>query len=256
VNYSIYDRIRVLVMQLNIYTKAYDRGHPEITDEEWDNLYFELKSLEEETGLILPNSPTRVINYEVVNALNKVEHSHKMLSLEKTKSVAEVAKFIGNKPFLAMYKMDGLTCSLTYRNGELVAAETRGNGLVGEDILHNAKVLKSIPCKIPYKDELIIDGEIICTYFDFKDFSSDYKNPRNFAAGSIRLLDSEECAKRKLTFVAWDVITPLYFEDGIEYRLDQKLRYIEDFGFIIVPYKAGVGLAYNENAYQEIVNEI
>ena len=198
-----------------------------------------MKNLEQETGLILSNSPTQSISYEIVNALNKVEHSHKMLSLEKTKSVDEVSAFVGKKEFLVMCKMDGLTCSLTYRNGELVSAETRGNGLVGEDILHNAKVLPSIPSKIPYMDELIIDGEIICTYNDFEKFSSDYKNPRNFAAGSIRLLDSKECAGRSLTFVAWDVLTPMTFDNGTEYKLNQKLNYLVPFGFTVVPYATG-----------------
>ena len=190
----IYERIRYLVNYLNDCTKAYDEGNPFISDAEWDNKYFELKVLEQETGLILSNSPTQSISYEVVNTLNKVEHSHKMLSLEKTKSIEEVASFIDNQNFLAMCKMDGLTCSLTYRNGELVSAETRGNGIIGEDILHNIRVIPSVPSKIPYSDELIIDGEIICTYKDFEDFSEEYKNPRNFAAGSIRLLDAKECA--------------------------------------------------------------
>ena len=236
---SIYDKIRFLVRYLNECTKAYDEGNPKITDEEWDNKYFELQELEKETGLILSNSPTQSISYEIVNALNKVEHSHKMLSLEKTKSPSEVASFIGNKTFLAMCKMDGLTCSLTYKNGELVSAETRGNGLVGEDILHNARVLPSIPSKIPYMDELVIDGEIICTYTDFEKFSSEYKNPRNFAAGSIRLLDSKECAGRSLTFVAWDVLTPMMFDSGTEYKLNQKLNYLVPFGFTVVPYATG-----------------
>jgi len=236
---SIYDKIKFLVRYLNECTKAYDEGNPKITDEEWDNKYFELQELEKETGLILSNSPTQSISYEVVNALKKVEHSHKMLSLEKTKSVDEVSAFVGKKDFLAMCKMDGLTCSLTYRNGELVSAETRGNGLVGEDILHNARVLPSIPSKIPYMDELVIDGEIICTYTDFEKFSSEYKNSRNFAAGSIRLLDSKECASRNLTFVAWDVLTPMMFDDGTEYKLSQKLNYLVPFGFTIVPYATG-----------------
>lgn len=236
---SIYDKIKFLVRYLNECTKAYDEGHPKITDEEWDNKYFELQELEKETGLILSNSPTQSISYEIVNALNKVEHSHKMLSLEKTKSVDEVTAFVGKKDFLVMCKMDGLTCSLTYRNGELVSAETRGNGLVGEDILHNARVLPSIPHKIPYMDELVIDGEIICTYTDFEKFSSDYKNPRNFAAGSIRLLDSKECASRNLTFVAWDVLTPMMFDNGTEYKLSQKLNYLVPFGFTVVPYATG-----------------
>ena len=231
----IYDKIRFLVRYLNDCTEAYDKGNPKITDEEWDNKYFELKSLEEETGLVLSNSPTQTIAYNVVNALSKVEHNHKMLSLEKTKSIDELNSFVGNKEYLVMCKMDGLTCSLTYRNGELVAAETRGNGLVGEDILHNARVLPSIPRKIPYADELVIDGEIICTYIDFEPFSQEYKNPRNFAAGSIRLLDSKECAARNLTFVAWDVITPLHCGEP-EWTVSQKLNYINACGFITVPY--------------------
>ena len=249
----IYDKIRFLVQYLNECTKAYDEGNPKITDEEWDNKYFELKSLEEETGLVLSNSPTQSISYEIVNALNKVEHSHKMLSLEKTKSPAEVANFIGNKNFLAMCKMDGLTCSLTYRNGELVSAETRGNGIVGEDILHNAKVIPSIPSKIPYMDELVIDGEIICTYTDFESFSSEYKNPRNFAAGSIRLLDAKECASRNLTFVVWDVLTQMHFDDGIEFRLSQKLNYLIPFGFTVVPYTVANGAMCNENLYNKMI---
>ena len=236
---SIYDRIKFLVRYLNECTKAYDQGHPKITDEEWDSKYFELQELEKETGLILSNSPTQSIFYEVVNALKKVEHSHKMLSLEKTKSVDEVSAFVGKKVFLVMCKMDGLTCSLTYRNGELVSAETRGNGLVGEDILHNARVLSSIPHKIPYMDELVIDGEIICTYDNFEKFSSEYKNPRNFAAGSIRLLDSKECANRNLTFVAWDILTPMMFDDGTEYKLSQKLNFLAPFGFTTVPFVIG-----------------
>ena len=230
-----FDRVRFLVIALNAYTKDYEQGNPKITDEEWDNMYFELKSLEEETGLILSISPTQTITYDVVNALSKVEHNHKMLSLEKTKSLDELNSFIGKKEAVIMCKMDGLTCSVTYKNGELVAAETRGNGLVGEDILHNARVLSSIPKKIPYKDELVIDGEIVCTYKNFEPFSNEYKNPRNFAAGSIRLLDSKECSKRNLTFVAWDVLSPMYYNSGEERSMSEKLNYIWPFGFTIVP---------------------
>lgn len=229
------DRVRFLVLALNAYTKDYDKGNPKITDEEWDNMYFELQDLEQETGLILPTSPTQTIHYEVVSALAKSEHNHKMLSLDKTKSLDEVASFLGDKEYLAMLKMDGLTCSVTYRNGELVSAETRGNGLVGEDVLHNAMNISGIPRKIPCLTELTIDGEIICTYTNFEKFSGDYKNPRNFAAGSIRLLDSKECANRGLKFIAWDVITSLYFNNGKEYSVSDKLNYISDFGFWSVP---------------------
>ena len=253
---NIYDKIQYLVKYLNECTKAYDEGNPKISDEEWENKYFELKALEEESGLVLSNSPTQTITYEVVNALNKVEHSHKMLSLEKTKSPVEVVNFVGRHEYLAMCKMDGLTCSLTYRNGELVAAETRGNGIVGEDILHNVKVLPSVPSKIPYFDELIIDGEIICTYTDFEPFSIEYKNPRNFAAGSIRLLDAKECATRNLTFVAWDVLTQLRCQE--EFTLDKKLNYIQAMGFTVVPYIVGPAYDADDNliTIEEMIDHI
>lgn len=228
----IYQKIINLVNYLNDCTKAYDEGKPLITDKEWDDLYFQLEQLEKEAGLILSNSPTQSISFEVVNELQKVEHDHKMLSLEKTKSADEVLTFCKGKQILAMCKMDGLTCSLTYENGELVSAETRGNGLVGENILHNAKIIPSIPKTIPYKEKLTIDGEIICTYKDFKKFEDVYKNPRNFASGSIRLLSAKECATRSLTFVAWDVMTPLQ-----EYNLlSDKLIYLKSIGFTTVPF--------------------
>ena len=250
------DKIKFLVNYLNECTKAYDEGNPKITDTEYDNKYFELDKLEKETGIILSNSPTQTINYEVVNVLNKVEHSHKMLSLDKTKSIDEVRNFIGNKNFLAMSKMDGLTCSITFRNGEMVSAETRGNGLVGEDILHNARILPSIPKHIPCTDELVIDGEIICTFEDFKDFSNEYKNPRNFAAGSIRLLNAKECDTRKLTFVAWDVITPLYSKDNIEYRLSQKLDMLDSFGFTTVPRSLSAGNFVDYDLTIDIIKKV
>ena len=160
----LYKEIICLVNYLNECTKAYDLGHPLISDKEWDEKYFQLEEMEKKAGLILSNSPTQSISFEVVNELQKREHNHKMLSLEKTKSYDELVSFVGNRLFLIMCKMDGLTCSLTYKNGELVSAETRGNGLIGEDILHNIRTIPSIPKKIPYKEEITIDGEIICTY--------------------------------------------------------------------------------------------
>lgn len=229
---QVSNKIRELIEYLNYHTKCYDEGKPEISDMEWDIKYYELDKLEKEYSIYFNDSPTQSISYEVVNSLEKVAHNHDMLSLEKTKALNEVKDFLGNVPYLAMCKMDGLTCSLKYENGELVSAETRGNGKVGENILHNAKVIPSIPKIIPYKDTLVIDGEIICTKEDFKEFENDYANPRNFAAGSIRLLDSNECSKRKLRFIAWDVIEGL--NDG-KY-LSDKFVSLRDFGFIIVPY--------------------
>ena len=224
------NEIRNLINELNMYTEAYDAGNPIISDREWDVLYFTLVKLEAETGIYYEDSPTQKIYFQEVSKLNKVEHNHPMLSLDKTKEVSEIESFIRNKDFIAMSKLDGLTCSLRYLDGKLVGAETRGNGIIGEDILHNALVIKSIPNKIAYDKELIIDGEIICTYDNFEKFSNDYKNPRNFASGSIRLLDSKECSTRNLTFVAWDVIKGLD-EDVLMGKLDTLNLY----GFITVP---------------------
>lgn len=199
--------IRNLIKLLNDCTYAYDLGKPIISDTEWDKLYFKLKALEEETGIIYANSPTQKIDYRVVSELEPVFHSHPMLSLDKTKEVSDVMSF-GNKGQLyAMAKMDGLTCSLTYKNGKLVRAETRGDGTVGEIITHNIMGVKGVPLKLStdFKD-IVIDGEIICTEEDFAPFAGEYKHPRNFASGSIRLLDAKESASRNLTFVAWDLI--------------------------------------------------
>ena len=223
-------KIKELVEKLNYYTKLYDEGRPEISDKEWDDMYFELQEMERESGIYLEDSPTQRVNFQVVNKLNKVKHNHPMLSLDKTKSIDAIKSFLDNKDCICMAKMDGLTCSLRYVDGKLVSAETRGNGIEGEDILHNALQVKNIPNKINYKEELIIDGEIICTYNDFKDFEKEYKNPRNFASGSIRLLDSKESASRNLTFVAWDCIKGLN-----DNSLFNKLVNLKSLGFTIVP---------------------
>lgn len=220
-----------LIKQLNEWTFFYDKGSPKVSDKHWDDIYFELKKLEKETGMVLENSPTQEIIYDSkVSELKKVKHNHDMLSLEKTKNIEEVNSFMNNRDCLIMSKMDGLSCSLLYQNGVLISAETRGNGEIGEDITHNAFVIESIPKKISYKEELVIDGEIICTYKDFEQFSNEYKNPRNFASGSIRLLDSQECKKRHLTFVAWSVIKG--FKSN---SLNTNLLALEELGFKIVP---------------------
>lgn len=232
---DIYSRINYLVDTLNEYTKLYDEGHPAISDKEWDDLYFELVNLERDwPQWIRKDSPTQDIYYRVVSGLNKVVHNHPMLSLDKTKSIEEVERFAAKYPkagCIAMLKMDGLTCSLKYENGYLVRAETRGDGEVGEDITHNALIIPSIPNRISYKEDLIIDGEIICKLDDFVPFSKEYKNvPRNFAAGSIRLFNSNECYKRNLTFVAWDCIT------DVMPTLHAKLNFLDRIGFISVPW--------------------
>ncbi len=227
-----FDTMRELIDKLNYYTKLYDEGRPQISDKEWDDMYFQLQELEKEFGVVLSNSPTCYIDYVIRNELPKVEHNHPMLSLQKTKSEEEIVRFLEGHDAIAMAKMDGLTCSIKYSDGSIVSAETRGNGVIGEDITHNILWAKGVPMEIPIKDEIIIDGEIICTYKDFEEFSNEYANPRNFAAGSIRLLDSAECAKRHLTFIAWDCIKGL---DDKE-RLSEKLYELNNLGFEVVPY--------------------
>lgn len=228
---NLVEEIKMQIAQLNMWTKAYDEGHPMVSDKEWDDAYFRLAELEKKSGIYLSNSPTQKIDYQVMNKLEKSEHSHPMLSLDKTKDIEEVRGFLGDKDYIAMLKMDGLTCSLTYRQGRLVKAETRGNGIIGEDVTHNAFVIRNIPKILKEQIDLEIDGEVVCTYGDFLDFNKEYKNPRNFAAGSIRLLDNKECEKRKLSFVAWDCISGLEEE-----TVSGKLIHLFDLGFSIVPF--------------------
>ena len=218
-NYAIED--------LNKATVAYDKGQPIMTDKEWDDLYFAVSEYEYWNGA-LPESPTQKVHFETVSELKKVKHNHPMLSLNKTKEISEVKAFLDNHDYVIMPKMDGLTCSLYYENGKLVSAETRGNGIEGEDITHNAMVIPSIPKRINFKESITIDGEIICTYDDFEEWSNIYKNPRNFAAGSIRLLDSKECKERNLKFIAWDAI------DLKRDTLHEKLEFIINLGFLTV----------------------
>jgi len=239
--------IQELIDTLNSWTKAYDEGHPIVSDETWDTNYNRLLQFEQETGIIYPNSPTQSINYQVVNALTKVKHDHPMLSLSKTKSVEELEVFCGDHLMVGMLKLDGLTISLHYQNGELIRAETRGDGQVGEDVTHNAMVISNIPKSIKSKEDIIVDGEIICSYSDFKAFENEYANPRNFASGSIRLLDAKECAKRRLRFIAWDVIT------NVAQSLQLKLTWALNNGFDVVPLKV---FRANETSVNNIIDTL
>lgn len=241
--------IKELIWKLNRYTKNYDEGHPIISDKEWDELYFKLQKMEEETGIIYPDSPTQSISYTVVDNLKKVEHNHPMLSLAKTKDIEEIKSFVKGQDWCGMFKLDGLTCSLTYEDGKLVRAETRGNGIIGEDILHNIMVMESVPKVIPNKETTVIDGEVICKYADFEEFADEYKHPRNFASGSIRLLDAKESAARNLTFVAWDLIKGRDDIDFFFWRLEK----LDEWGFETVP---RVGDAETVEDTIEILNEM
>lgn len=242
------DRIKELTELLNKASDSYyNTGDTIMEDYEFDTLLEELCSLEHETGFVMATSPTHKVGYEVKSELQKVTHNHPMLSLAKTKDWNEFIVHFGSKDVIGMLKMDGLTCSLRYIDGDLVSAETRGNGEIGEDIFHNIKTVKTVPQKIPYKDELIVDGEIICTYQDFEPFSTVYKNPRNFASGSIRLLDSNECAKRPLTFVAWNIIKGFDNENSFL----RKLVLIDELGFTVVPWTS----SFDWDAKEFLVNK-
>ena len=225
-----------LVKELNNATKAYDEGKPIMTDAEWDQKYWELVQWEHNNAFALPESPTQQIPYEVVNELIKIEHSSPMLSLDKTKSIDELNEFIGDKTCFLSLKLDGLTLRLTYAAGRLVRAETRGNGIVGEDVTHNARAIQGIPHQLKVPEDLVVDGEVICTDKDFKPFAEEYKNSRNFAAGSLRLLDARECAKRRLTFVAWNVVEGM--DDLNDSTYDNKLLNLTSYGrFNYVPFE-------------------
>lgn len=242
------DRIKELTELLNKASDSYyNTGDTIMEDYEFDTLLEELRSLEQETGFVMATSPTHKVGYEVKSELKKIKHNHLMLSLAKTKNWNEFIRYFDSKDVIGMVKMDGITGSLRYINGELVSAETRGNGEIGEDIFHNIKTVKTVPQKIPYKDELIVDGEIICTYEDFEPFSTEYKNPRNFASGSIRLLDSNECTKRPITFVAWNVIKG--FDD--ENSFLRKLVLIDELGFTVVPWTS----SFDWDAKEFLVNK-
>lgn len=207
-----------------------------MSDYEYDELFDELKKLESETNFKLANSPTMTVGFDVVDKLNKVKHNHPMLSLDKTKSIDEVQKFIGNKPILTMLKMDGLTISVKYSEGKLVSAETRGNGTEGEDVTHNALVFTNLPQTISYRGDLVVDGEAIITYEDFEKINANlpegekYKNPRNLVSGSVRQLDSGIAAQRHIQFVAWKLVSG--YDNN---SFSKRLNWLETLGFTVVP---------------------
>jgi DNA ligase (NAD+) len=238
--------MKSLIKTLNNATKAYDEGNPIMTDKEWDNLYFRLLRLESVCSTTLPNSPTQKVIYEVVNKLEKVIHSHPMLSLQKTKEIFDIQAFLGERDAIAMLKMDGLTCSLTYEDGVLVRAETRGDGVVGENILHNVKAIPNVPKRINIKSQLVVDGEIICKTDVFEEkFSTQFKNPRNYAAGAIRRLDANENKNSGLSFVAWDMIG----DDELTSTLSNKLWNLRMLGFTIVPY-------FSEEHFVDVIDDV
>ena len=192
-------RMKELAATLTAAAKTYYQESREImSNYEYDKLYDELVELEKETGVVLSKSPTQNVGYEVLSELPKERHESPMLSLDKTKSTADLQEWLGDQTGILSWKLDGLTIVLTYENGELVKAVTRGNGIVGEVITNNARVFKNIPLRIPYKGQLVLRGEAIITYSEFErinetigDADAKYKNPRNLCSGSVRQLNNE-----------------------------------------------------------------
>lgn len=230
------ERMKELINILNNASNAYYNQIPIMSDYEWDKLYDELNLLEYVTEIVLANSPTHNVGYSVADELKEVEHNHPMLSLDKTKSVDELIEFIGNRDCFLSVKADGLTTSLHYINGKLIGAETRGDGVRGTECLQNVLTMENVPKEIPYKDELIIDGETIIGWDTFREINDKlpedkkYKHPRNLVSGSLQLLDSKEAASRDMRFVAWRVIK------GFEHKTpSEDLFRAKDIGFEIIP---------------------
>ena len=237
-------RIKELVNLLNQYRdEYYNNSTSQISDFEYDKLYDELSELEKATGFIMTISPTQSVGYEVKSELTKVKHNHPMLSLDKTKDINDLISFLGDRDGVCMAKMDGLTCSLRYVGGELVSAETRGDGETGEDILHCAKTIKNIPLHIECHDEIVVDGEVIITYDDFEKINASlteddrYKNPRNLASGSIRQLDGSIAAQRNMQFIAWKLVKGWFIPFNSSHNKNSfrdRLKLLHELGFDVV----------------------
>lgn len=233
-------RIKELVKLLNEAAKMYYQYDTEIMSNlEYDALYDELQGLEKETGLILSGSPTQKVGYEVLSELPKERHAAPMLSLDKTKSVEDLAGWLKDKKGVMSWKMDGLTVVLTYDGGALVKAVTRGNGEIGEVITNNARVFANIPRSISYKDELVIRGEAVITYSDFdrinatiEDIDARYKNPRNLCSGSVRQLNNRITAERNVHFFAFNVLDT--GDERIDATMNSKFDFLADMGFEVV----------------------
>lgn len=231
-------RMKELIEVLDKAAKAYYTESAEImSNAEYDELYDELENLEKETGIVLAGSLTKKVGYEVLSSLPKKAHKEPRLSLAKTKEVSELESFLGDKEGILMWKLDGLTIVLTYENGELVEALTRGNGEIGEVVTENARFFENIPLVIPYKGSLMVRGEAIIKYSDFNrineeitDVAEKYKNPRNLCSGSVRQLSTEVTASRNVNFIVYEDL-----EGGEKFKTRvEELNYLESLGFTVV----------------------
>lgn len=240
-------RIKELTKILTEAGKAYYQENREIMSNfEYDKLYDELSALERETGIVLAGSPTVTVGYESVQELPKERHEQPMLSLDKTKDVEALKSFVGEQKALVSWKLDGLTIVLTYRDGGLFKAVTRGNGEVGEVITGNARVFENIPLSIPYKGELILRGEAVISYSDFvkineeiEDVDAKYKNPRNLCSGSVRQLNNEITAARHVNFYAFSLVKA----EGVDFKNSRKEQFawMQKQGFCVVEHRIVTG---------------
>lgn len=238
---TIYERVVFLTQTLNHYRhEYYNLNAPSVSDKEYDSLFDELSELEKSTGIQMANSPTRTVGYPAVSKLEKTTHEIPLLSLDKEKRTEGLLNFMGDRLVLLMLKLDGLTVKLTYESGKLVEAATRGDGQTGEVITHNVRGVSGIPQAIPYQGHLVVVGEAFIRPSDFavlKDTLLDsngnpYKNGRNLAAGSIRLLDAKVCRDRRVTFMPFNVLEGF---DQLELKSD-KLTQLWPLGFTVCPY--------------------
>ena len=237
------NRMKELVKKLDRAARAYYQEDIElISNREYDQMYDELQALEKETGTVLANSPTAKVGYEAVDQLPKEEHESPMLSLDKTKDREVLREFIGDYETLLSWKLDGLTVVLTYENGELAKAVTRGNGVVGEVVTNNARVFRNIPLKIPYTGRLVLRGEAIITYSDFEqinesieDVDARYKNPRNLCSGSVRQLNNEITARRNVRFYAFGLVSA----ENVDFHNSraEQFEWLKNQGFEVVEYR-------------------
>ena len=237
------ERMKELVSALNTASKAYYAQDEEIMSNfTYDQLYDELAALEEETGIVLANSPTAQVGYEAVEELPKDRHEKPMLSLDKTKSREELRDWLNGKEALLSWKLDGLTVVMTFFAGKLAKAVTRGNGEVGEVVTNNARVFQNIPLSIPYQGELIIRGEAVISYSDFEKINQEiteaenkYKNPRNLCSGSVRQLNNEVTANRNVMFYAYSLVKA----EGVDFNnsREEQFRFLKEQGFAVVEYR-------------------
>nr|WP_296158525.1 NAD-dependent DNA ligase LigA [uncultured Blautia sp.] len=246
------NQIKELVQKLNRAAKAYYQEDREImSNREYDALYDQLEKLEKETGIVLTDSPTVNVGYEAVEALPKETHESPMLSLDKTKDREVLREFIGSHPTLLSWKMDGLTIVLTYENGELQKAVTRGNGVVGEVITNNARVFRNIPLKIAFQGRLVLRGEAIITYTDFErinetieDVDAKYKNPRNLCSGSVRQLNNQITAERNVRFYAFALVSAQDLD--MHNSRAWQMEWLKSQGFETVEYHMVTGASLDE----------